>query len=170
MPGRRPPCHRGRPGLPPRTLPAAGRVVATRPAGASRLRPRAAWAGGASRRKPRLRETLDPVPAARYRRPIPWSVDTRLAEREAAGMFNLLRSSFAPPLAAAIVLAIAAPAAAITNGAPDLTHKNVGALLLSDADGNTVQGCTGTLLAPREMLTAGHCGAIAQDLLDAGVF
>jgi hypothetical protein len=85
-------------------------------------------------------------------------------------MFNRLRSSLALPIAAAIALAIAAPAAAITNGTPDVTHENVGALLLSDADGNTIQGCTGALLAPREMLAAGHCGAIAQDLLDAGVF
>jgi V8-like Glu-specific endopeptidase len=56
-------------------------------------------------------------------------------------------------------LAAAAPASAITNGAPDGNrHPEVGALLAPQAfsDG-TWEECTGTLISPTVFLTAEHC-------------
>ena len=61
--------------------------------------------------------------------------------------------------AAALLLAFAVGASAITNGAPDGNgHPEVGALLAQHAfsDG-TWEECTGTLIAPRVFLTAEHC-------------
>src|SRR5919202_3737489 len=66
-------------------------------------------------------------------------------------------------LAAAVVvgaaLAFAAPAGAITYGAPDGNgHPEVGALLAPQAysDG-TWETCSGTLISPTVFLTAAHC-------------
>jgi V8-like Glu-specific endopeptidase len=56
-------------------------------------------------------------------------------------------------------LVIAAPASAITNGAPDGNrHPEVGALLAQQAysDGTWAE-CTGTLISPTVFLTAAHC-------------
>src|SRR6266508_6935219 len=39
------------------------------------------------------------------------------------------------------------------------THPNVGALLRMRADGSLTITCSGTLIAPRVFLTAGHCAA-----------
>jgi hypothetical protein len=51
----------------------------------------------------------------------------------------------------------ALPAAAITNGEPDGEgHPNVG-LMIADIDGEPQWRCSGTLIAPRVFLTAGHC-------------
>ena len=58
------------------------------------------------------------------------------------------------------VLALASPASAITNGAPDGNgHPNVGGLVAAQAysDGTWIY-CSGTLVAPRVFLTAAHCG------------
>ena len=58
------------------------------------------------------------------------------------------------------LLALAAPAAAITNGTADGNrHPGVGALVADQAysDG-TWTYCSGTLIAPRVFLTAAHCG------------
>jgi secreted trypsin-like serine protease len=58
------------------------------------------------------------------------------------------------------VLALAAPASAITNGDVDGNgHPNVGGLVAAQAysDGTWIY-CTGTLIAPRVFLTAAHCG------------
>jgi hypothetical protein len=61
---------------------------------------------------------------------------------------------------ATLVLILAAgalPAAAITGGQPDGEgHPNVG-LMIADVDGEPAWRCTGTLIAPRVFLTAGHC-------------
>ena len=56
-------------------------------------------------------------------------------------------------------LALAAPAGAITYGAPDGNgHPEVGALLAPQAypDG-TWETCSGTLISPTVFLTAAHC-------------
>jgi secreted trypsin-like serine protease len=57
-----------------------------------------------------------------------------------------------------LILAVGAlPAAAITNGEPDGDrHPNVG-LMIADIDGEPQWRCSGTLIAPRVFLTAGHC-------------
>ena len=61
---------------------------------------------------------------------------------------------------ALLVLILAAgvlPAAAITNGEVDGEgHPNVG-LMIADIDGEPQWRCSGTLIAPRVFLTAGHC-------------
>jgi len=56
-----------------------------------------------------------------------------------------------------ILVVGALPAAAITNGEPDGEgHPNVG-LMIADVDGEPAWRCSGTLIAPRVFLTAGHC-------------
>ncbi len=56
-----------------------------------------------------------------------------------------------------ILLLSAQPASAITGGELDGEgHPNVG-LLVADIDGVPAWRCTGTLIAPRVFLTAGHC-------------
>ena len=60
-------------------------------------------------------------------------------------------------IVALFLLITALPAAAITNGEPDGEgHPNVG-LMIADIDGEPQWRCTGTLVAPRVFLTAGHC-------------
>ena len=59
---------------------------------------------------------------------------------------------------AAILLNIATPATAINWGEPDGDmHPNVGALMAYDPDWGWIPMCSGTLIAPRLFLTAGHC-------------
>jgi secreted trypsin-like serine protease len=58
-------------------------------------------------------------------------------------------------------LALAAPAAAITNGGPDGEgHPNVAAIIVAlppEFGGGNIEFCTGSLLTPTLLLTAGHC-------------
>jgi hypothetical protein len=57
-----------------------------------------------------------------------------------------------------LILAVGAlPVAAITGGEPDGEgHPNVG-LMIAEIDGEPQWRCSGTLIAPRVFLTAGHC-------------
>ena len=52
-------------------------------------------------------------------------------------------------------LAAAAPAIAITDGTRDTVHTNVGLVRFTTADGRF--RCSGTLISPTVVLTAGHC-------------
>jgi hypothetical protein len=67
-------------------------------------------------------------------------------------------------ITAVMALSIAAPAAAITNGQPDGdNHPYVGLLVFDSAPGVPAWRCSGALIAPTVVLTAGHCtdGAVA---------
>jgi len=57
-----------------------------------------------------------------------------------------------------LILAVGAlPAVAIVGGEPDgQLHPSVG-LMIADIDGEPMWRCSGTLIAPRVFLTAGHC-------------
>jgi V8-like Glu-specific endopeptidase len=63
-------------------------------------------------------------------------------------------------VAATAALTCAAPALAITNGAPDGNrHPNVGALVApTEYSDGTWTYCSGTLISPTVFLTAAHCG------------
>jgi hypothetical protein len=59
-----------------------------------------------------------------------------------------------------LILAVALPAFAITYGEPDEgQHPYVGMIGFYDENGDWLWRCSGTLLSPRLMLTAGHCTA-----------
>lgn len=57
------------------------------------------------------------------------------------------------------ILAVAVfPVGAVTDGEPDGDgHPYVGLMVAQDSDGNPMWRCTGTLIAPKLFLTAGHC-------------
>ena len=55
-----------------------------------------------------------------------------------------------------IVLALAAPAAAILNGKPDTAHPYVG-ILVTDIEGQRVPVCSGFLVNSTTFVTAAHC-------------
>ncbi|MGD8466293.1 MAG: trypsin-like serine protease, partial [Anaerolineae bacterium] len=62
------------------------------------------------------------------------------------------------PLSLILLLVVAVPVFAITNGEPDGDgHPYVGLMVADDADGNPLWRCTGTLISPTVFLTAGHC-------------
>jgi hypothetical protein len=61
----------------------------------------------------------------------------------------------AAAVVAAAVLVPAAPAGAIVGGTPDTVHTNVGLVRFTTADGRF--RCSGTLISPTVVLTAGHC-------------
>jgi hypothetical protein len=66
--------------------------------------------------------------------------------------------------AVALALVLAVPALAITNGQPDGdNHPYVGLLVFDAAPGTPGWRCSGSLIAPNVVLTAGHCtdGAVA---------
>jgi Trypsin len=58
----------------------------------------------------------------------------------------------------AAVLVSASPAQAVLYGQPDDNeHPYVGVIRFFDAEGNYLWRCTGTLISPTVVLTAGHC-------------
>jgi secreted trypsin-like serine protease len=72
-------------------------------------------------------------------------------------MRNLVRSAAAAVVGIGALLAATAPAGAITGGAEDTANKysNVGMVVFYQPDGRF--RCSGTLIAPRVVLTAAHC-------------
>ena len=74
------------------------------------------------------------------------------------------RISMVVALAAALVLGVFGNAGAVTNGQPDGdAHPYVGLLVFDVAPGAPGWRCTGALISPTVVLTAGHCtdGAVA---------
>jgi V8-like Glu-specific endopeptidase len=68
------------------------------------------------------------------------------------------RLVFSVLVALATMLALMAPASAITDGEMDNgEHPFVGLMVALDADGNPLWRCSGTLMSPTLYLTAGHC-------------
>ncbi|MFP3852750.1 MAG: S1 family peptidase [Anaerolineales bacterium] len=67
------------------------------------------------------------------------------------------RKSMAVTIALIAALVVVLPAAAVQFGQPDGDgHPQVG-LLVFDVDGGPAYRCSGTMIAPRVLLTAGHC-------------
>jgi hypothetical protein len=68
------------------------------------------------------------------------------------------RALFGVLIALTLILALVAPASAITNGELDGDgHPYVGLMVAQDADGIAMWRCSGTLISPTLYLTAGHC-------------
>jgi V8-like Glu-specific endopeptidase len=67
----------------------------------------------------------------------------------------MIRKAMLMALVVVSSLAAAAPAMAITDGGRDDTHTNVGLVRFTTVDGRF--RCSGTLIAPKVVLTAGHC-------------
>ena len=55
-------------------------------------------------------------------------------------------------------LASAQPASAITDGQRDTVHTNVGVVRFTTSEGRF--RCSGTLISPTVVLTAGHCTGV----------
>jgi hypothetical protein len=71
---------------------------------------------------------------------------------------NKRRLLIAVAVLAGLVLASFGVAYAVTNGQPDGDgHPYVGLVLLYDEDGDYMWRCSGSLLSPTVLLTAGHC-------------
>jgi hypothetical protein len=84
-----------------------------------------------------------------------------------------MRFRFTALLVAIMAVLVVSPAHAITGGEPDGTaHPYVGLVALYDAEGNYIGRCSGTLLSPTVVLTAGHCtydAALARVYFDSEV-
>ena len=73
---------------------------------------------------------------------------------------------------AALVLSIfAAPVHAITNNwVEDFEHPYVGLVVFYNKDGQFIWRCSGSLIGPRTVLTAGHCADTAEGAASARVY
>lgn len=68
------------------------------------------------------------------------------------------RILFAAVIVFSLVFSFVGTAQAVTDGEPDGDgHPYVGLMVAQDADGNPLWRCSGTLIAPKLFLTAGHC-------------
>lgn len=71
-------------------------------------------------------------------------------------------------LVAGVAAGSVSPAKAITgNFVPDYTHNYVGLIAFYDADGNFLWRCSGSLLNPTTVLTAGHCTDVSGGAVSA---
>lgn len=79
------------------------------------------------------------------------------ATHRSRGIRSLHRSLAASVIGLGALLAATVPATAITGGTEDTTniHSNVGMVVFYQPDGRF--RCSGTLIAPRVLLTAAHC-------------
>src|SRR5215216_329730 len=81
------------------------------------------------------------------------------------------RRLFAGLVALLLALMVVAPAAAITGDfVKDNQHPYVGLVVFYDANGEFLWRCTGSLLTPTVLLTAGHCADTAGGAVTARVY
>jgi secreted trypsin-like serine protease len=81
------------------------------------------------------------------------------------------RRLFAGLIALLLTLMLVAPAAAITGDfVEDNEHPYVGLVVFYDANGEFLWRCTGTLLTPTVLLTAGHCADTVSGAVTARVY
>ncbi len=73
--------------------------------------------------------------------------------------------------ACAVLTMLAAPAHAITrNWVVDNEHPFVGLIVFYDANGEFSHRCSGSLISPTKMVTAGHCSGVVTGAVTARVY
>jgi secreted trypsin-like serine protease len=78
----------------------------------------------------------------------------------------MIKKMFSLVILIAAILIMVTPAGAITSGEPDGNrHPNVALLGLILTDGTRTRGCSGVLISPTVILTAGHCTAALSHLV-----